>query len=213
MRSITCSAAAMPPRIPELGATAVQSAASDLAATAVARGFRGFVERTYGVISNRFRRNISMSRPVVPLTVSSARSSPTTLQNLKPWPEKPAATATWGHSTRRSIIKCSSGELVKRQVFIPIVGPSAEQHLAAAKLVRKNGALRAGAERELFIRKSNSSIVCVSLMAKDRGGVSLDDFDWWSLTPDWGEIDEQVRWLAPPHIDGPPLVPDLWSQE
>jgi len=88
----------------------------------------------------------------------------------------------------------------------------AEQHLAAAKLVRKNGAMRTGVERELFIRKSNSCLVCVSLMAKDRGGVSLGYFDWWSLTPDWGEIDEQVRRLAPPHIDGPPLVPDLWSQ-
>jgi hypothetical protein len=32
----------------------------------------------------------------------------------------------------------------------------AEQHLVAAKLVRKNGAASVGAERELFIRKSNS---------------------------------------------------------
>ncbi len=88
----------------------------------------------------------------------------------------------------------------------------AEQHLVAAKLVRKNGGRRIGAERELFIRKSNSFVVCVRLMAKDRGGVGLDDFDWRSLTPDWAEIDEQVRRLLPPHIDGPPLVPDLWAQ-
>jgi hypothetical protein len=37
----------------------------------------------------------------------------------------------------------------------------AEQHLVAAKLVRRNGATRTGAERELFIRKSNSFVVCV----------------------------------------------------
>jgi len=84
----------------------------------------------------------------------------------------------------------------------------AEQHLVAAKLVRKNGAARTGAERELFIRKSNSCVVCVSLVAKARGGICLDNFDWRSLTPDWSVIDEQVLWLAPPHVDGPPLVPN-----
>jgi hypothetical protein len=60
----------------------------------------------------------------------------------------------------------------------------AEQHLVAAKLVRNNGAARTGAERELSIRKSNSCVVCVSLMAKERGGICLDNFDWWSLTPE-----------------------------
>jgi hypothetical protein len=86
---------------------------------------------------------------------------------------------------------------------------TAEQHLVAAKLVRKNGAARTGAERELFIKKSNSCVVCVRLMAKERGAICLDNFDWCSLTPDWSVIDEQVRRLEPPHIDGPPLVPDL----
>jgi hypothetical protein len=39
----------------------------------------------------------------------------------------------------------------------------AEQHLVAAKLVRRNGATRTGAERELFIRKSKaSSSACAS---------------------------------------------------
>jgi hypothetical protein len=83
----------------------------------------------------------------------------------------------------------------------------AEQHLVAAKLVRKNGATRTGAERELFIRKSNSFLVCARLMAKDRGGVSLDHFDWSSLTPDWNVVEEQVLRLAPPYIEGPSLVP------
>ena len=64
----------------------------------------------------------------------------------------------------------------------------AEQHLVAAKLVRENGAQRSGAERELYIKKSNSFVACVRLMAKDRGGICLDDFDWTSLTPDWGKI-------------------------
>jgi hypothetical protein len=84
----------------------------------------------------------------------------------------------------------------------------AEQHLVAAKIVRKNGATRIGAERELFIKKSNSFVVCVRLSARDRGGICLDDFDWSSLTPDWNVIEEQVRRLAPPNINGPPLAPD-----
>jgi hypothetical protein len=88
----------------------------------------------------------------------------------------------------------------------------AEQHLVAAKLVRENGARRSGAERELYIKKSNSFVACVRLAAKDRGGICLDNFDWWSLTPDWSVVDEQVRRLAPPHIEGPPLVPDLREQ-
>jgi hypothetical protein len=82
----------------------------------------------------------------------------------------------------------------------------AEQHLVAAKLVRKNGATRTGAERELFIKKSNSFLVCARLMAKDRG-VSLDHFDWSSLTPDWNVIEERVLRLAPPYVEGPSLVP------
>ena len=83
----------------------------------------------------------------------------------------------------------------------------AEQHLVAAKLLR-NGERGTGAVRELFIRKSNSCVVCVRLMAKDRGGICLDNFDWSSLTPDWSVVDEQVHRLAPPHIDGPSLVPN-----
>jgi hypothetical protein len=83
----------------------------------------------------------------------------------------------------------------------------AEQHLAAAKLVRQNGARLIGAERELFIRKSNSFVTCVKLTARDRGGICLDDFDWWSVNPDWSVIEEQVLRLALPPIDCPPLAP------
>lgn len=83
----------------------------------------------------------------------------------------------------------------------------AEQHLVAAKLVRQNGARQTGAKRELFIRKSNSFVVCVKLMARDRGGICLDDFDWSSITPDWSLIEEQILRLAPPHVDSPPVAP------
>jgi hypothetical protein len=84
---------------------------------------------------------------------------------------------------------------------------SAEQHLTAAKLVRENGARRSAAERELFIRKSNSFVAAMRLMANDRGGVCLDNFDWSSANPDWSAIEEQVLRLAPPHVDSPPLAP------
>jgi hypothetical protein len=83
----------------------------------------------------------------------------------------------------------------------------AEQHLAAAKLVRENGARRNGAERELYIKKSNSFVACARLMAKDRGGICLDEFAWSSIAPDWSLIEDQILRLAPPHVDSPPLAP------
>jgi hypothetical protein len=86
----------------------------------------------------------------------------------------------------------------------------AEQHLVAAKLMRENGARRTGADRELFIRKSNSFIACVRLSATGRGGINLENFAWSSIRPDWSVIDEQIRQLSPPHVDGPPLVPGVW---
>ena len=85
----------------------------------------------------------------------------------------------------------------------------AEQHLVAAKLLRESGARRTGAERELFIKKSNSFVMRARLCANNRGGIDLSDFNWSSLTPDWNVIEEQVRRLAPPDIDGPSLVPDV----
>ena len=88
----------------------------------------------------------------------------------------------------------------------------AEQHVVAAKLVRENGARFTGIERELFIKKSNSFVAYARLSAKDRGGIHLENFDWSSLTPDWSVVDEEINRLAPPHIESPPLVPDLWSQ-
>jgi hypothetical protein len=84
-----------------------------------------------------------------------------------------------------------------------------EQHLVAAKLVREYGARRTGVERELFIKKSNSFVACAHFSAKDRGGIYLEDFDWSSLTPNWSVIENQIRRLAPPYIEGPPFVPDL----
>jgi hypothetical protein len=67
-------------------------------------------------------------------------------------------------------------------------------------------------ERCGLAQNENSFVVCVDLMAKERGGICLDNFDWWSLTPDWSVIDEQVCRLAPPRIDGPSLIPDLWQR-
>jgi len=40
----------------------------------------------------------------------------------------------------------------------------------------------------------------------------LDHFDWSSFTPDWSAVNEQIRRLEPPEIDGPSLVPDLWQR-
>jgi len=88
----------------------------------------------------------------------------------------------------------------------------AEQHLVAAKLMRENSARHTGVERELFIKKSNSFVACARLSAKNRGGIHLESFAWSLLSPDWSVIETQIRRLAPPHIDSPPLVPDLWSQ-
>jgi hypothetical protein len=82
-----------------------------------------------------------------------------------------------------------------------------EQHLAAAKLVRKNGARRTGAERGRFIKMSNSLVVCARLSAQDRGGISLVQFEWSAIEPNWALIEEQIEHLVPPQIVGPPLVP------
>src|SRR5436305_2182738 len=58
-----------------------------------------------------------MSCRVSAVSASSAMISPTTEQNLKPWPEKPAATTACGQSGWRSRRKCSSGLFSKRQVL------------------------------------------------------------------------------------------------
>jgi hypothetical protein len=83
-----------------------------------------------------------------------------------------------------------------------------EQHLAAAKLVRTKGQKRDGADRVRFVRMSNSLVVCARLAARNRGGLRLDGFDWYSLAPDWSAIEEQIVRLSPPNIESPPLAPD-----
>jgi WD40 repeat protein len=55
--------------------------------------------------AKRARRNISVGKPVRPLSARSARTSPTAGANLKPWPEKPVASTTFGCSGCRSIRK------------------------------------------------------------------------------------------------------------
>ena len=63
-------------------------------------------------LSNLSSRKSSMSWLVTPFWARSAMISPITLANLNPWPEKPAATETWGWSGNTPIINCSSGVLV-----------------------------------------------------------------------------------------------------
>ena len=84
----------------------------------------------------------------------------------------------------------------------------AEQHLAAAKMVRANGAHLTGACRERFIKSSNSFVVCARLAAQDRGGISLAGFEWDSINPDWNVVDEQIQRLELPQINGPSIIPD-----
>jgi hypothetical protein len=83
-----------------------------------------------------------------------------------------------------------------------------EQHFAAAKIVRKNAGSRHASERALFIQKSNTLVVCARLAAQHRGGISLQNFDWESLCPNWAEIERQIRSLAPYYTKSPPLAPD-----
>jgi hypothetical protein len=87
--------------------------------------------------------------------------------------------------------------------------PFSEQHLALAKLLRNRAADVPHPEQETWIRKSNSFVACAQLAAQDRGGISLEGFAWEALTPDWSLIDRQVSRLPLPHVDAPPLAPDL----
>ncbi|MDB5636073.1 MAG: hypothetical protein JWP51_981 [Bradyrhizobium sp.] len=85
----------------------------------------------------------------------------------------------------------------------------AEQHLAVAKLVRSKASKYDGADRERYITKSNSLVVCVRLSAADRGGISLEGFNWKSLTPDWDVLDKQIARLRPPLLESPSIIPDV----
>ena len=75
--------------------------------------------------SKRLRRRSEMSWPVSPRVAKSAMISPTTLQNLNPWPEKPAARKTFGEPGKASMMKCPSGVFVNMQGCRDIVGPFA----------------------------------------------------------------------------------------
>ena len=70
-------------------------------------------------------RRSEMSWPVSPVVARSAIISPTTLQNLNPLPENPAAKKTFGNPGRASMMKCSSGVFVNMQALSAIVGPFA----------------------------------------------------------------------------------------
>lgn len=87
----------------------------------------------------------------------------------------------------------------------------AEQHLSAAKMARDNGVRHVGPGRHLFIKISNSLVVCALLAARDRGGISLAGFDWTAVSPNWSFIDKQMQRLEPPQIDGPSIIPGYYN--
>lgn len=82
---------------------------------------------------------------------------------------------------------------------------STEQHLAVAKLIRRNAKGRTDSDR--FVSMSNSFVVCARLAAKDRGGIRLTAFEWSSVAPDWSAIEQQIAKLGPVNIESPPLAP------
>jgi hypothetical protein len=88
---------------------------------------------------------------------------------------------------------------------------STEQHLVAAKLIRRKAANATSADRERFVQMSNKFVVCVRMAASDRGGICLDEFDWLSANPDWNAIATQIKWLMP-QMESPPLVPEHSSE-
>lgn len=87
----------------------------------------------------------------------------------------------------------------------------AEQHLQFAKLLRAKAALFRGSEREERIKSSNQFVSLAARAAQHRGGISLANFDWNALVPDWSIIDDQMFGLAPADIEGPGLVPNTDS--
>lgn len=84
---------------------------------------------------------------------------------------------------------------------------STEQHLAVAKLIRQKAGNRRGSTATRFLKMSNSFVVCARVAAKERGGLLLTGFEWTSLSPDWGAIEQQIARLDPLCIASPPLVP------
>ena len=62
---------------------------------------------------------------VLPSRVRSLRMRPVTLENLKPWPEKPQAKCTRSLSGWRSMTKWPSVELVYLQTLMASMGPNA----------------------------------------------------------------------------------------
>ena len=80
----------------------------------------GWIDYAHGSLATRrIGSNIARSKcSAFPSNASPARISPITLANVKPWPDKPAALTTRSCAGCFPITKCSSGEFVKRHVFI-----------------------------------------------------------------------------------------------
>jgi hypothetical protein len=64
-----------------------------------------------------------------------------------------------------------------------------------AKLLREKAKGLPDLEAEDLIKRSNEAVVAAAISAKGRGGISLSDFEWKALTPDWTNIDDQLARL------------------
>ena len=79
---------------------------------------------------------------------------------------------------------------------------STEEHLSMAKLLRRQAALIIGPTREKTIAMSNTFLRLAAKAAKHRGEISILEFDFEGLFPDWAVIDSQIERLKP--VNTPP---------
>lgn len=77
-----------------------------------------------------------------------------------------------------------------------------------ARLLRRKADVGSPLLWKSRIEMSNSFLVCARLAAIHRGGICLNAAEWFSVDPGWSAIDHQVQRLAPPDLEGPPLVPE-----
>jgi hypothetical protein len=81
-------------------------------------------------------------------------------------------------------------------------------NVKAAKLVRSNAASREGAERALFLQKSNSFLVAAALACKAVGdALDTSSFEWTALSPDWSVIDAQIVQFGLDRVEAPSIAP------
>jgi hypothetical protein len=89
---------------------------------------------------------------------------------------------------------------------------STEEHLSMAKLLRRQAALIIGPTREKTIAMSNTFLRLAAKAAKHRGEISILEFDFEGLFPDWAVIDSQIERLKPLN-EGPSDLAETELQE